>query len=282
MAEQFKNLNPLVGWINDLISLFSNETIKVPREFHDQVSKLQRLLESDVSGLVNTLLDFAVDCALVDYKIETSNSNLTTLLNDWMKTINSDLRGKVEVGIRGLAKQYFIERWKNSSLCLMRVLFEETTLNNSKFYLPQKMWFVDGGKVYIEEDGETAQIGEENYELKVGKSKSDRISLPKNSNEFIFVQKPYSKWGAYYPVPFLIQRGIYRNLEFLSLLSRKGEMVVGKALEYLFVMKKGLERLFVEKGISYSKEELEDFRPDEIVTSLEEVPALIEAHYLNS
>jgi hypothetical protein len=263
MAELLSPINELLDYINSLITLASEESIKVPSRFHTQVSYLQKVLKSDTSGLVNSILDFAVDCALVDYKIETTSDNLTDLLNDWIKTINEDLRGRagVEVGIRGLAKQYFLERWKNSSLCLLRTKWEDVKVGGTTLNLPTALWFVDGGDVKINEaDNETAQIGDETYKLRTGKSFANAIDIPSGEDELIFIQKPYERWGADYPVPFLIKRGIYRNLEFLSLLSKKGEMVVGKALEYIFIIKKGLERLFIEKGISYTKEQLEDIK----------------------
>jgi hypothetical protein len=43
----------------------------------------KELLQNDVSGLANTILDFAVGTAVdVDYRIETNNNNLDIILNN--------------------------------------------------------------------------------------------------------------------------------------------------------------------------------------------------------
>lgn len=261
MAKQLKAFNELLGWVNDLITLFSNESIKIPNDFHDKVSYIQKALNDDVSGLVNTILDFCINSALVDYKIETSNAKLTQLLTDWLQNINSDIRGTgIEVGINGLAKQYFIERWKNSSLCVLRTIWEEKEIGKTSFILPTKLWFADGKDILVEDKDKSKRIGTQKYILKSGDSNNPHITLPSSKYEHIFVQKPYSRWGDIYPTPYLIQRGIYHNLEFLRLLSTKGEYVVGKALEYLMILKKGSERLFTEKGVSYSEKDLKDIK----------------------
>jgi len=263
MALKDANLmgSSVLRWLADILTLFEPEEIKIPEKFRDQVLEIRKLLQSDVSGLVNSLLDFAIDCALVKYTVETTNQNLTEFLNIWLNNINEDLRGKIPTGLRALAKEYFKERWKGSSLLLLRTKWEE----KEGFILPTKLFFVKGEDVVIE-DGEEdgpARIGEEQYYLRLTKKKNKK--LPATKTEEIFIQKPYaSNWAEKYPVPFVIQRGLYKNLKLLEIIERKGEKVVGKALEYMLMLKKGTERLAIEgrPEFTYSEEELKQISED--------------------
>ena len=99
------NLNPLLSWLWELLQFFSVEQIPVPTDFHEQVAQIRILLRSDTSGLVNSLLDFAIDAALVDYSVETDNTNLTKVLNSWLGNINQTLREKIPTGVNALAKE---------------------------------------------------------------------------------------------------------------------------------------------------------------------------------
>jgi cation transport regulator ChaB len=231
--------SPLLQWFADMLRTMSNEEIKVPTDFTTAAIETKKLLDSDVSGVVNTILDFAINSALTTFRIETNNSNLTKVLNNFLKNINSDLRGKVPVGIKALAKEYFRERWKGSSFLLLRTSFEE----KEGFVFPTKLWFVNGEDIKVNEDRENESmiLGKDQYSLKVSQNKT--IKLPTSKEEHIFVQKPFSYWGEEYPTPFIVQRGIYKNLKLLELLEKKGEFVLAKALEYLFLMKKGSESL---------------------------------------
>jgi len=231
-------LNPLLKWLWDILAMFSNEEIKVPADFPSQADDVRKVLLSDTSGIVNSILDFAIECALVDYTIETTNKNLTTSLEDWKSNINGDLRGKIPTGLTALAYQYFRERWKGSSLLVLRTIWEEV----DGLQLPTKMWFLDGINVIVEDSNNNNRvIGEEEYYIRVDKDKKKK--LPATEDEKIFVQKPFSSWNPLYPVPFLIQRGLWKNLKVLELVSSKGEKVIGKALEYLLLIKKGSEQL---------------------------------------
>ena len=256
-------LNPLLRWLVDIIYLLGEEEIKVPQKYREQVLEVKELLEQDVSGLVNSILDFAINAALVDFSIETDNSNLTALLNNWLNTINYEYKGKIPVGIKALAKEYYRERWKGSSFLLLRTLWEK----KDDILLPTALWFVDGEDIIVENGNNDVRVlGEEKYYLRISRGK--KKLLPEKKNEKIFVQKPFSSWSSLEPVPFLIQRGIFKNLKLLALLEKKGEFVVSKALEYLMVLKKGTERLaltnnpdfiYNEEDLRKIKEDLQDF-----------------------
>lgn len=246
-----------IRWLLDMLEYFQKDTIQIPPIYRDQVIETKALLRNDVSGLTNTMLDFAMGVAVdVNYKIETNNNNLDIILNNWLNDINSSLIGKIPTGLDALAKEYFRERWKGSSFLLLRTFWE----NIDGYYIPTKLYFVDGEDIKVENTSETVTIGDEKYGLRIEKNKYR--SIPSKKNEVIFVQKPYCAWGTDYPTPFLILRGLFKNMKFLELLETKGEMVVGKALEYLLTLKKGTERLAVENVAVYDKNDLDTVKED--------------------
>ena len=260
--------NSIFRLLYQLMSTVSSDVIVIPDTYPIQVEETKALLENDRSGIVNTMLDFAIDASLVNYTIETGNATLNKILNNWLQSINSSLRGKIPVGIRALAKQYGRERWKGSSLCLLRSLWTEETIGKEKYFLPTKLWYPDGEFIIVEEmDAEKVIIGNQQYYLQTGKDRDndeDRIELPsyisKSVTEEIFVSKPFSSWSTLYPVPYLIQKGLFQNLKMLELIENKSEKMVSKALEYLAMIKKGTERLFIEKNISYNSTQLTDIK----------------------
>jgi hypothetical protein len=103
------------------------------------------------------------------------------------------------------------------------------------------------------------ELGDEKYAIRTSDDEKTDIILPNSEDELIFIQKPYESWGTRYPTPFLIRRGLFRNLKFFSLMSQKGEFIIGRALEYLMIVKKGSERLTLDgRGeYVYSREDLE-------------------------
>ena len=256
-----KAINPLLRWLWDLLSLYSTEEVKVSTTFHEQVQDVKDILLSDVSGMVNSLLDFGINAATVDYTIESNNDTLSSVVEKWFADINNSLLGRIPTGIKALSKEYYRERWKNSSLIVLRTLWEDVEIDGNKLSLPTKMWFVDGENIKIEtnEDG-LRVIGEEQYRLKLTEKKSKPI--PASDDELIFVQKPFDSWSKLYPIPFLIQRGLWRNLKNYELINKKSEKIVGKALEYLMLLKKGSERLALEgkPEYTYNEKDLTDVK----------------------
>jgi len=251
--------NPLLTWVSDMVQILAGDQIKVPSDYRLQVLETKNLLTIDISGFVNTILDFAIDSALVDFYIEVPNKNLEKKLNLWLQTINLDL--EVPSGIKALAKEYFRERWKGSSFLLLRSFWG----TKEGYNLPKTLYFVDGEDIIVA-DGYKKKVTLENkkYILRIGDDEKDWKNLPYKQNEIIFIQKPYTAWGTNYPVPFLIQRGIYKNLKFLELLEKKGEFIVGKALEYLMLFKKGSEAMTLTNNpdFIYSKDDLQKIKDD--------------------
>ena len=252
---------PSLSWLSEMNKLFEGTKINVPTDYTEQVVSVKEILRNDVTGLVNTILDFAINCSTVDYYVESKNINLGELLNKWMYSINDSLRGKIPVGIKALAKEYFRERWKSGSLIVMRTIWEKV----GDYILPTKMWFVDGEYLDVKDEGETRRLGEEKYSVIVGnKSDNKRINLPAKKDERIFVQKPFSSWGELKPTPFVIQRGIYKNAKMLELLEEKGENLISKAIEYLMMIKKGTEKMALTENpdFIYSADDLEKVKTD--------------------
>ena len=260
MAD-YPNLNPLLKWLWDILSFYSVEEIKIAKHFRDKVRDVKEVLRSDVSGLVNTVLDFMVNCAVAKYTIETESSELNSIINNWLKTINYDLLGRVPIGIEALSKEYYRERWKSSSLIVLRTKWDTKTINGSDFYLPTKMWFVDGENIEIENPDKNIRIiGKEKYFLKL--SEKTKKYLPESDDEKIFVQKPFDSWTEIYSNPFVLQRGLWKNLKFYDLVNKKGEKIVGKAIEYLLLLKKGTEQLALKGSpeFIYSEEDLKKLK----------------------
>jgi len=251
-------LNPLLRWLWELLSLFSSKQITIPSDHRERVIAVKTVLENDCSGMVNSILDFAINAALVNYSIDAENTNLSEKLNDWLGSINSDLRGQVPTGLKSLANQYFRERWKGSSLLVLRSIWEK----KDDLILPTKMWFIDGENIKVEDDNTNRMIGQEKYSLYIKGNKYK--PLPSFKNELIFVQKPFASWSDISPIPFLVQRGVYQNLKLLELVMNKGENFLAKALEYMLVMKKGTEGLAKEgkSEFIYDKKDLTEAKED--------------------
>jgi len=255
-----KGLNPLLQYVADLMSVFQIKPIAEPQKYRDKVLAAKDVLKHDVSGLVNTVLDFAMSAAsAVQYRVSSPDKDLNLALNTWLLNINEDLRGHVPTGVNALAKEYFRERWKGSSHLLLRTFWE----TKDGITLPTSMFFVDGEDIVCKNaEDPTIRLGEEKYALRLSADDKEDIPLPKDKNEEIYVQMPYESWGTRETRPFLMRRGLWHNLIFMKLLSEKGEFVVARALEYLFLIKKGTEKLFIEGNISYSRDDLEKVSKD--------------------
>jgi len=248
--------SPSMSWLLDMIALMQGSVVTVPTDYRTQVLSVKQLMRNDESGLIASLLDFGISSASdVDFSVETNNVALSELLNNWLQSINTDLLGKIPIGIEALAKEYYRERWKGSSLLLLRTAWQDV----DGIRLPVKMWFVDGEDIEVKSNQATVTLGDEKYSIIIDiKDKKKNLALPTSRSEKIFVQKPYTAWGINYPTPFIIQRGLYKNAIFLKNLVAKGEIVVAKALEYLMVVKKGTEALAKENRSEfiYSDEDL--------------------------
>ena len=250
--------SPGMAWLQDMIALMQGSVVTIPSDYRGQVLAVKNLMKNDESGIISALLDFGISSASdVNLTVETDSSGLSEVLNNWLQGINYDLIGQIPIGIEALSKEYYRERWKGSSLLLLRTVWQDV----DGIRLPVKMWFVDGEDIEVKNSNPSVvTLGDEKYSIVIDrKDRRKNIKLPTSRNEKIFIQKPYTSWGEKYPTPFLIQRGLYKNSVFLKNLISKGEVVVAKALEYLMVVKKGTEALAKESRSEfiYSDEDLQ-------------------------
>ena len=147
MADTFGT--PSATLVNLAWSLLGNKST-VPTDFHEQANKVMQMQLSDNSGIVDSLTDFMVESALTNIQIETidDKENLSDLLNFWLEIINkSKVNYGIELGIKGLAKEYYKERWKGASFPVLRIGEWERVKN---YYIPTVLYFVDGGSIYSE------------------------------------------------------------------------------------------------------------------------------------
>ena len=112
--------------------LYSSGDISVPSDYHQRCSKVQEMLDNDISGTINSVLDYAVNSASeAKYRIECSETTLQKLLNLWLEKINLEIKG-IPTGLQALSKEYFKERWEGSSFCILRA--KNTNILNCFFY----------------------------------------------------------------------------------------------------------------------------------------------------
>lgn len=237
--------------LNHILSLMVRKII-VPSDFHGQVSAVKEMQSNDISGLVDSLTDFAVETSTVDFNIETDDDQITDLLNKWLEEINSDLRGKIPTGIKPLAKQYFMERWKYSSFPILKISKWDAD-PKSKLLLPARMFFLDGGSIFAQDKNpDDAGLSIDQYDYFLGKSMDTKNRLDKN----VIFTRQNGRWHDKYPVPFLIKRGIYHNWRIIEAIKRNEIDILDQIIPYMLLIKKGTEKLALDKGINYDDKKL--------------------------
>jgi len=236
--------------------LFSSGDISVPKDYHERCMKINEMLDDDVSGIINSVLDYSVNSASeATYRVECSEATLQKLLNLWLEKINLDIKG-IPTGLQALSKEYFRERWQGSSFIILRVDdWEKISVDNVTIEVPTTMWFVNGASIYV------VRPKEKNYKLGSDKFYLDadhKISVPANKEEEIIVQKPYNRWFDAYSTPYLIRKGVYKNWLGIKVLQEKSDEVISKILPYLFLITKGSENLFLQGDVNYTDDELKE------------------------
>lgn len=241
------NINGL--FMNYLLSALYRKVI-VPNDFHTQAIAVQEIMRNDVSGLVGSLTDFQVSSADVSYTIKTDNDKLNEIFKTWLHTINSDYEGKIPSGIHALASEYFKERWKGASFPILKVI-EWTDIDG--FMVPSKMAFVDGGSVYSKRISlDQNYVDLLGYEYYLGRKRDADAKLDKNC----IITKPYTRWYAEYPIPYLIKNGVYYNWKMVQTLKDKQAQILDQILPYLLTIQKGTEQLAIQKGVNYDDDKL--------------------------
>jgi len=238
-------------FLNSLFSLLLKKII-VPINYHERVAAVKTMLKDDVSGLVDSLTDFSVQTASVDFSVETDNEKLTEILKKWLDNINSPYKGLIPRGIKPLAQEYFKERWKSSSFPILKIT-KWDTINGIK--LPTKMFFVDGESIHSEEIDKNKKNKElVGYEYYLGEGTDDKL------DKGVIITKPYGRWFDEYPDPFLIKRGVYHNWKIIESLKNRETEILEQVIPYLFLVKKGNETLAGQGIKSYSQTELKEIK----------------------
>jgi len=242
------NVNYDTGLFINYVLSFLLKKIVVPSDFHSQVSVIKEMLRDDVSGLVDSLTDFAVNVSSVNFSIETDNESFTAILKEWLEKVNIDYQGQIPTGINPLAEEYFKERWKYSSFPILK-LTEWGVING--IVLPMKMFFVDGESVYAEDKNEDdEEIKLINYDYYLGAESKEPLSKA-------IITKPYGRWFDKYPTPYLVKRGVYHNWKIIQSIKNKESEILDQIIPYLLLVKKGTESLATNNVKTYSNEELQ-------------------------
>jgi len=231
-------------YINYVLSMLLKKII-VPGNYHSQVGACEEMGMDDISGLVDSLTDFQVESASVEYGIETDNDNLTKLLKKWLDKINFGSLG-IPTGINPLAEEYFKERWKTSSFPILKMAKWENI--GSGVIVPTQMFFVDGKSIHAsEKDSNSENVKLVNYDYKLGTSdKAEKL------NKNVIITKPFARWTDKYPVPYLVKRGIYHNWKIIASLKNKEWEILEQIIPYMMLVKKGTDSLAVNKNVHYS------------------------------
>jgi len=233
--------------------VYSAGGISVPSTFHQRCESVSCMLDNDISGVINTVLDYSIESASdAKYTVECSESTLEKLLNKWLERINIDVAG-VPTGLQALSKEYFKERWQGSSFCILRFkAWEKITVDGITIEVPTVMWFVNGSSIYVKRPvGGNYKLGSDKYFLDSGFK--NEIPVGK---EGIVIQKPYNRWFDQYPTPYLVRKGVLKNFLAIKCLQEKSDEVISKILPYLFMITKGTENMFINADVNYSDTEL--------------------------
>ncbi len=238
---------------SNIFSMLLNKTT-VPSQFKEKSKAVKSIFENDVSGLVASLTDFAVNTAAVNYNINTDNSELNIKLNNWLSDINREYV-QIPSGIKELAKEYFKERWQGASFPVLKIA-EWTDFNGLK--LPTKMFFLDGGSITAQKKNTDGIIKIENYDYYLGTPNKNKTN--KLNKNCIFGTKS-NRWFDKYPTPYLIRKGIYRNWKLIRSLKNNQTKTLRAVIPYLLHITKGGN--FGQNGIkTYENDELRQITKD--------------------
>ncbi|MHA1437860.1 MAG: hypothetical protein ACTSPD_09785 [Promethearchaeota archaeon] len=252
---------------NFVLSLLLRRTV-VPTEYHEQVKVVKDMLGRDSTGLVDSLTDFQVNSASVDFKIETKNEELDKTLNKWLtEVINQKYRGRIPTGIKALAEEYYKERWKSSSFPVLKIGAWERV---NGIYLPSVLFFVDGESIFSRKRNPKSQkVDIINYDYFLGADRAEKLE------KGVILTKPWGRWFDEYPTPYLMKRGVYKNWKIIDNIKNKEIELLDQIIPYLLSIKKGTENLAIKKVKRYKNSELDKIKEDfqKIIDEMEDNPA---------
>lgn len=226
----------------NLTELFANlsSSIIIPTSFHSQCSVVKKMLKDDSTGLINSLLQFQINAASVNFSIETDSLELSKILNKFLDNINLAYLGKIPSGINTIAKEYFTERWSASSLPVLKIAKWDTI---GSLLLPSKMFIVDGSSIYAKDKDKKSEKSLLQYDYFLGKKMENRL------DENVIFNRPFSRLWEKYTDLYLIRTGIFHNYKILASLKNKQGKILNQVIDYLFLIKRGSEILNRENYI---------------------------------
>jgi cation transport regulator ChaB len=189
--------------------------ITPPTEFSSQVQLCSQLLNNDVTGLINPIVDFITDAVgELKFRVETDNDNLTKKLNLWLEQLNLENNYYIPSGYKHFNKQYVKEYFKSS---FNLVNYKFSLVDDLKLPTTVKLLDVSNLK-YDDTKGYTI----------------DSNPLPKN----IFIRKEGYDYDEF-PTPFLMARGVWANAQLKKALKTRNSDVLKQVLNYLLHVKIG-------------------------------------------
>ncbi len=242
-----------VVYLNQLFNTFVNKII-VPTTFRERADAVSIMLQDDVTGLIDSLTDFAVESATVDYGVETNNDTLNKIFKKWITEVNSAYSGKVPPGLKALSTEYFKERWKGASFPVLKIT---EWADYGGFQLPSKMFFVDGKEITANDKSKNSEITIDSYDYYLGNTNDKKNKLDKG----VIFSKPYVRWFAKYPIPYLIKRGVYHNYKIIESIKNFGSRIIEEIIPYMMHVTKGDESL-TKAGKTYTDKEFKDVFDD--------------------
>ncbi len=239
-------------YMNLVLSLLLGKVI-VPTNFNEQAILVEQIISQDTSGLVDSLTQFKVDASTVDITIDSESDKLDSIINDkWFPNINSEYRGRgVEVGLRGLQREYYKELWRGASFPVLKIL-KWKEIDGINF--PISMTFIDGGSIYAKDKNKEDVVDLFSYDYYLGKNEDEKIE-----GEAYFMYKPFVRWFSKTPVPYLIRRGIVKNWKLIDMIKNKEIELVDRIIPYMMLVMKGTEQLALN-NITYSALDLEGIK----------------------
>jgi cation transport regulator ChaB len=233
----------------NLIPLLLKE-ISVPSEYHEQIAAIDEMLRDDSTGLIDSLTDFAVESATVNFKIESDNQNLSEILAEWLENINKSYSGRIPSGIKAVAAEYFKEIWKRSSFPVLKLGGWEKIKG---IWLPTKMFFIDSSSIYAHDKNVKEQkLSLFSYDYYLSNKKDNSLKI---GDDYI-LSRPYCKWYDKYSIPYLIKRGVYHNYLLIKALKEKQYKLLNQIVAGLWLLTKGDAQLEIQKDQTTSDEEI--------------------------
>jgi len=192
--------------------------ITPPTEFSSQVQLCSQLLDNDVTGLINPIVDFITDAVgELNFRVETDNDNLTKKLNLWLEQLNLENNYYIPSGYRHFNKQYVKEYYKSS---FNLVKYDFSLIDD--FKLPTTLQLLDVSNLKGERKN-----GRNFYTI-------NEKPLPKN----VFIRKDGYDYDPT-PSPILIARGVWANAQLKKQLKTRNSDVLKQVLNYLLHVKIG-------------------------------------------